>query len=70
MFSRASKYKNLLFFSFNSFIFLVLRAAGTPHVKVGVVGAGTASIFKEVLVSAKQSLDVAFAPSKGICPRT
>ncbi|KAF7817521.1 uroporphyrinogen-III synthase, chloroplastic [Senna tora] len=42
------------------------RSAGAPHVKIGVVGAGTASIFKEILQSPKQSLDVAFAPSKGI----
>ncbi|KAE9609386.1 hypothetical protein Lal_00019998 [Lupinus albus] len=40
------------------------RAAGMPHVKIGVVGAGTASIFKEVLQSSEQSLDVAFTPSK------
>ncbi|KAK9271018.1 hypothetical protein L1049_026606 [Liquidambar formosana] len=42
------------------------KAAGTPNVKVGVVGAGTASIFKEVMQSSKQSLNVAFAPSKAI----
>ncbi|XP_054819571.1 uroporphyrinogen-III synthase, chloroplastic [Prosopis cineraria] len=40
------------------------RAAGAPHVKISVVGAGTASVFKEVSLSSKQSLDVAFAPSK------
>ncbi|KAL2520970.1 Uroporphyrinogen-III synthase [Forsythia ovata] len=40
------------------------KAAGTPKVKVGVVGAGTASVFTEVLRSSKQYLDVAFAPSK------
>ncbi|XP_061343202.1 uroporphyrinogen-III synthase, chloroplastic isoform X2 [Gastrolobium bilobum] len=40
------------------------RVAGMPHVKVGVVGAGTASILKEALQSSKQSLDIAFAPSK------
>ncbi|KAE8718146.1 Uroporphyrinogen-III synthase [Hibiscus syriacus] len=34
--------------------------AGTPSVRIGVVGAGTASIFKNL----KQSLDVAFVPSK------
>ncbi|KAK9023263.1 hypothetical protein V6N11_003488 [Hibiscus sabdariffa] len=36
------------------------KAAGTPSVRIGVVGAGTASIFKNL----KQSLDVAFSPSK------
>nr|XP_023920338.1 uroporphyrinogen-III synthase, chloroplastic-like isoform X1 [Quercus suber] len=41
------------------------KAAGTPNVKVGVVGAGTASVFEEVMQSSKQSLSVAFAPSKG-----
>ncbi|XP_065619482.1 uroporphyrinogen-III synthase, chloroplastic isoform X3 [Quercus suber] len=40
------------------------KAAGTPNVKVGVVGAGTASVFEEVMQSSKQSLSVAFAPSK------
>ncbi|KAL1344169.1 hypothetical protein HN51_018040 [Arachis hypogaea] len=40
------------------------RAAGMPHVKIGVVGAGTASIFKEAMQSSNQLLDVAFAPSK------
>ncbi|CAL0319025.1 unnamed protein product [Lupinus luteus] len=40
------------------------RAAGMPHVKIGVVGAGTASIFKEALQSSERSLDVAFTPSK------
>ncbi|OIV96356.1 hypothetical protein TanjilG_09783 [Lupinus angustifolius] len=40
------------------------RAAGMPHVKIGVVGAGTASIFKETLQSSEQSLHVAFTPSK------
>ena len=47
-------------------LIVVLRAAGMPHVKIGVVGAGTASIFKEAMQPSKQSLDVAFAPSKGI----
>ncbi|CAK9159172.1 unnamed protein product [Ilex paraguariensis] len=42
------------------------KAAGTPNVKVGVVGAGTASIFEEVAQSSKQYLDIAFAPSKAI----
>ncbi|KAJ7958127.1 Uroporphyrinogen-III synthase, chloroplastic-like protein [Quillaja saponaria] len=40
------------------------KAAGMPHVRIGVVGAGTASIFKEVVQSSEQSLHVAFAPSK------
>lgn len=40
------------------------KEAGTPNVRVGVVGAGTASIFEEVIQSSKCSLDVAFAPSK------
>ncbi|XP_039056060.1 uroporphyrinogen-III synthase, chloroplastic-like isoform X3 [Hibiscus syriacus] len=35
------------------------KAAGSPIVRIGVVGAGTASIFKNI----RQSLDVAFAPS-------
>ena len=52
---------------------LFIRAAGTPKVKVAVVGAGTASIFDEVMQSSKQSLEVAFVPSKGtysnICNR-
>ncbi|KAE8715504.1 Uroporphyrinogen-III synthase [Hibiscus syriacus] len=37
------------------------KAAGSPSVRIGVVGAGTASIFKNI----RQSLDVAFAPSSG-----
>ncbi|XP_042500766.1 uroporphyrinogen-III synthase, chloroplastic-like isoform X2 [Macadamia integrifolia] len=40
------------------------KVAGTPKVRVGVVGAGTASIFKEVMHSDQQSLTVAFSPSK------
>ncbi|KAF7139878.1 hypothetical protein RHSIM_Rhsim06G0046600 [Rhododendron simsii] len=40
------------------------KAAGTPNVKVGVVGAGTASIFEEVAESSNGYIDVAFAPSK------
>ncbi|KAG8632576.1 uroporphyrinogen-III synthase, chloroplastic isoform X3 [Manihot esculenta] len=40
------------------------KAAGTPKVKVGVVGAGTASIFNEVMQSSGRSLDISFAPSK------
>ncbi|GFS33185.1 RNA-binding protein 47C' [Actinidia rufa] len=42
------------------------KAAGTPKVKVGVVGTGTATIFEEVAQSPKCSIDVAFAPSKAI----
>lgn len=45
---------------------LALRAAGTPNVRVSVVGAGTASIFDEARQSSKHLLDVAFTPSKGI----
>ncbi|XP_027089873.1 uroporphyrinogen-III synthase, chloroplastic-like isoform X3 [Coffea arabica] len=40
------------------------KAAGTPNVKVGVVGGGTASIFEKVAQQSKQYLHVAFAPSK------
>nr|XP_009607743.1 uroporphyrinogen-III synthase, chloroplastic isoform X3 [Nicotiana tomentosiformis] len=40
------------------------KAAGTPSVRVGVVGSGTASIFDEAVQSSKQYLDVAFTPSK------
>ncbi|KAL7127441.1 hypothetical protein ABFS83_14G253500 [Erythranthe nasuta] len=40
------------------------QAAGTPKVRVGVVGAGTASIFEKIVPSSKQSLNVAFVPSK------
>ncbi|KAG5030682.1 hypothetical protein JHK85_014664 [Glycine max] len=35
-----------------------------PSVLGGVVGAGTASIFKEALQSSNRSLDIAFVPSK------
>lgn len=41
------------------------RTAGAPNVRVGVVGAGTASIFQEVMQSSKGALTVAFSPSKG-----
>ncbi|XP_024969472.1 uroporphyrinogen-III synthase, chloroplastic isoform X1 [Cynara cardunculus var. scolymus] len=41
-----------------------LRAAGTPSVKVAVVGTGTASIFDEATPSSKQLIEVAFTPSK------
>ncbi|KAF5444989.1 hypothetical protein F2P56_034079 [Juglans regia] len=40
------------------------KAAGTPNVNVGVVGAGTASVFDDVLQFSNRSLNVAFAPSK------
>ncbi|XP_055836292.1 uroporphyrinogen-III synthase, chloroplastic isoform X2 [Solanum dulcamara] len=40
------------------------KAAGTPSVRVGVVGSGTACVFDEAVQSSKQYLDVAFAPSK------
>ncbi|XP_027095284.1 uroporphyrinogen-III synthase, chloroplastic isoform X1 [Coffea arabica] len=40
------------------------KAAGTPNVKVGVVGGGTASIFEKAAQQSKQYLHVAFAPSK------
>ncbi|KAI4366414.1 hypothetical protein MLD38_022295 [Melastoma candidum] len=39
------------------------KAAGSPKVKIGVVGAGTASVFKEV-VRSDHPLSVAFTPSK------
>ncbi|XP_040998520.1 uroporphyrinogen-III synthase, chloroplastic-like isoform X2 [Juglans microcarpa x Juglans regia] len=40
------------------------KAAGTPNVNVGVVGAGTASVFDDILQFSNRSLNVAFAPSK------
>lgn len=40
------------------------NAAGTPSVKIGVVGAGTASIFDNVTHSSKHFLAIAFVPSK------
>ncbi|KAL8058841.1 hypothetical protein ABFX02_03G047300 [Erythranthe guttata] len=42
------------------------KAAGTPKVRVGVVGAGTASVFEKLQPPSKQSLNVAFSPSKAI----
>jgi len=42
------------------------KAAGSPKVRVAVVGAGTARVFDEVSQSDDQSLEVAFSPSKGI----
>ncbi|PIA46387.1 hypothetical protein AQUCO_01500132v1 [Aquilegia coerulea] len=40
------------------------RAAGSPQVRIGVVGAGTARIFKEAVQSSSQALNIAFSPSK------
>ncbi|XP_073021176.1 uroporphyrinogen-III synthase, chloroplastic-like [Primulina eburnea] len=40
------------------------KAAGAPKVRIGVVGAGTASVFEKILPPAAQSLDVVFVPSK------
>uniref|UniRef100_A0A7N0V2S4 Uroporphyrinogen-III synthase n=1 Tax=Kalanchoe fedtschenkoi TaxID=63787 RepID=A0A7N0V2S4_KALFE len=40
------------------------KAAGRPYVRVGVVGSGTESIFKDVLQSGSQQLEIAFRPSK------
>ncbi|GER36350.1 uroporphyrinogen-III synthase family protein [Striga asiatica] len=42
------------------------KAAGTPKVTVGVVGAGTACVFEKIQPSLRKSLNVAFAPSKAI----
>ncbi|XP_022768819.1 uroporphyrinogen-III synthase, chloroplastic-like isoform X2 [Durio zibethinus] len=47
-----------------SFFVEAWKAAGNPSVRIGVVGAGTASIFENLIQSQKKSLDVAFAPSK------
>ncbi|XP_042046698.1 uroporphyrinogen-III synthase, chloroplastic-like [Salvia splendens] len=41
-------------------------AAGTPNVRVGVVGAGTSSVFGKLGPSLKEILNVAFVPSKAI----
>lgn len=40
------------------------RAAGSPNVKIGVVGGGTASIFEKIEQQSKQYLDVAFCTIK------
>ncbi|MCL7045173.1 hypothetical protein MKW94_007759 [Papaver nudicaule] len=40
------------------------KASGSPKVQVGVVGAGTASVFKDVLQSPQRSLSISFSPSK------
>ncbi|KAG2542917.1 hypothetical protein PVAP13_9NG813500 [Panicum virgatum] len=42
------------------------KAAGSPKVRVAVVGAGTARVFDEVSQSDDQSLEVAFSPSKAM----
>ncbi|KAL8487864.1 hypothetical protein ACS0TY_024245 [Phlomoides rotata] len=42
------------------------KAAGTPKVRVGVVGAGTARVFGKVVPTLNPSLEVAFTPSKGV----
>ncbi|CAD6209910.1 unnamed protein product [Miscanthus lutarioriparius] len=42
------------------------NAAGSPKVRVAVVGAGTARVFHEVSESGDQSLEVAFSPSKAL----
>ncbi|KAK8967053.1 hypothetical protein KSP40_PGU022593 [Platanthera guangdongensis] len=43
----------------------LVRTAGSPNVRIGVVGIGTASVFHEVLQSGDRHLNVAFSPSKG-----
>ncbi|KAK8951800.1 hypothetical protein KSP39_PZI003440 [Platanthera zijinensis] len=40
------------------------KTAGSPNVRIGVVGSGTASVFHEVLQSGDRHLNVAFSPSK------
>ncbi|CAE6012383.1 unnamed protein product [Arabidopsis arenosa] len=40
------------------------RAASSPKVQIGVVGAGTARVFEEAMQSAEGLLHVAFTPSK------
>ncbi|KAL1190120.1 Uroporphyrinogen-III synthase [Cardamine amara subsp. amara] len=40
------------------------KAASSPEVNVGVVGAGTARVFEEAMQTAEGSLHVAFTPSK------
>ncbi|XP_020583295.1 uroporphyrinogen-III synthase, chloroplastic isoform X1 [Phalaenopsis equestris] len=39
-------------------------AAGCPKARIGVVGAGTASVFHENLPSCEKTLEIAFSPSK------
>ncbi|KAL5208938.1 hypothetical protein ABZP36_004561 [Zizania latifolia] len=41
-------------------------AAGSPKVRIAVVGAGTARIFDEAMQSDDRSLEVAFSPSKAM----
>ncbi|CAL9079510.1 unnamed protein product [Musa textilis] len=41
------------------------KVAGTPKVRIGVVGAGTASVFQDTMESTEQSLEIAFSPSMG-----
>ncbi|XP_006830088.2 uroporphyrinogen-III synthase, chloroplastic [Amborella trichopoda] len=40
------------------------REAGYPKVQIGVVGAGTASVFDKVVQSSESPLNLAFCPSK------
>ncbi|KAL0917477.1 hypothetical protein M5K25_012540 [Dendrobium thyrsiflorum] len=40
------------------------KAARCPKVRIGVVGAGTASVFHEILLSREKTLEIAFSPSK------
>ncbi|KQK23240.1 uroporphyrinogen-III synthase, chloroplastic isoform X2 [Brachypodium distachyon] len=42
------------------------KAAGSPKVRIAVVGAGTARTFDKVLHSDDRSLEVAFSPSKAM----
>ncbi|ONL94372.1 Uroporphyrinogen-III synthase chloroplastic [Zea mays] len=42
------------------------KAAGSPKVRVAVVGEGTARVFHEVSESDDQSLELAFSPSKAL----
>ncbi|PKA52972.1 Uroporphyrinogen-III synthase, chloroplastic [Apostasia shenzhenica] len=40
------------------------KTAGSPKVRIGVVGAGTSSVFHELLQSPDRTLEIAFSPSK------
>ncbi|EPS68440.1 hypothetical protein M569_06329 [Genlisea aurea] len=42
------------------------KAAGTPEVRIGVVGSGTAAVFEKLPPSLKRTLTVSFSPSKAI----
>ena len=53
--------------NYSFFESMIPRAAGSPNVKIAVVGSGTATIFNEDTSSTNQLIDVAFVPSKGIC---